>query len=94
MASKQKHGAPADDAAAEPQDPTETPDHHVETAEEVYRFAADPAGPIPSAAQRAYGLTADAIYEAGTRMARHPWATLGAGALIGCVAGVLFRSRR
>jgi ElaB/YqjD/DUF883 family membrane-anchored ribosome-binding protein len=94
MASKQKHGAPADDAAAEPHDPTEAPDHHVETAEEVYRSAADAAEPIPSAAQRAYGLSADAIYEAGTRMSRHPWATLAAGAVIGCIAGVLFKSRR
>jgi ElaB/YqjD/DUF883 family membrane-anchored ribosome-binding protein len=94
MARKQKHGAPADDVAAEPQDPTETPDHHVETAEEVYRSADDLGEPIPSAAQRAYGLSADAIYEAGTRMARHPWATLAAGAAIGCLAGVLFKSRR
>jgi ElaB/YqjD/DUF883 family membrane-anchored ribosome-binding protein len=94
MANKQKHGAPADDAPAEPHDPTETPDHHVETSEEVYRSAADAAAPIPSAAQRVYGVSADAIYEAGTRMARHPWATLAAGALIGCVAGVLFKSRR
>jgi ElaB/YqjD/DUF883 family membrane-anchored ribosome-binding protein len=93
MASNQKPSAPADDDAA-PRDPTEAPDHHVETAEEVYRRAADAAAPIPSAAQRAYGLSADAVYEAGTRMARHPWVTLAAGALIGCLAGVFLKSRR
>jgi len=87
MARKQKHGAPADDAdSAAPQD-----EGHIETAEQVYRSAGEP---VPSAAQRAYGLTADAVYEAGTRMARHPWATLAAGAVIGCLVGVLFKSRR
>jgi hypothetical protein len=94
MARKQKRSATMDEPAAAPHDSTETPDHHVETAEEVYRSAADAAEPIPSAAQRAYGITADAIYDVGTRMARHPWATLAAGALIGCLAGVFFRSRR
>jgi ElaB/YqjD/DUF883 family membrane-anchored ribosome-binding protein len=90
MASKQNRNAPADDHT-EPLDPTETADHHVETAEEIYRSAAEPS---PSAAQRAYGFSADAVYEAGTRMSRHPWATLAAGALIGCLAGVFLRSRR
>jgi ElaB/YqjD/DUF883 family membrane-anchored ribosome-binding protein len=93
MNRKHKPGAPADDAAAEPHEPIETADHHVETAEEAYR-SAGAIEPIPSAAERAYGLSADAIYEAGTRMARHPWVTLASGAVIGCVAGVLFRSRR
>jgi ElaB/YqjD/DUF883 family membrane-anchored ribosome-binding protein len=92
MNRKHKPGAPADDAA-EPHEPIETADHHVETAEEAYR-SAGAIEPIPSAAERAYGLSADAIYDAGTRMARHPWVTLASGALIGCVAGVLFRSRR
>jgi ElaB/YqjD/DUF883 family membrane-anchored ribosome-binding protein len=95
MASKRKHSASARDAdPAEPQDETETPDRHVETAEEIYRSAADIGEPIASPAQRAYGLTADAVYEAGLRLARHPWATLAAGAVTGCLAGVLFRSRR
>ena len=91
MAGKQKHGASA--GTADPQDQTEAPDHHVQTAEEAYR-SAEAIEPVPSAAQRAYGMTADALYEAGTRLARHPWATLAAGALIGCLAGAFFRSRR
>jgi len=95
MVSKKKHGASAGDAdPAEPQDETEAPDHHVETAEEIYRSAADIGEPVASPAERAYGFTADAVYEAGTRLGRHPWATLAAGAVIGCLAGALFRSRR
>jgi hypothetical protein len=86
MARKQKQNAPEEDEAEA--------GHHVETAEEVYRSAVDMGEPVPSAAQRAYGLTADTVYEVGTRMARHPWATLAAGAVLGCLAGALFKSRR
>lgn len=94
MAKKQSRSVRDDEPAAVREvDSIETPEHHVETAEEVYR-SAEAIAPEGFTPQRVYSLSAEAAYEAGARMARHPWATLAAGILIGCLAGAFMRSRR
>jgi hypothetical protein len=93
VTNQNRSGPPDGDEPVQSQDPIETPEHHVETAEEVYRSdAAAARGRF--APQRVYSLSAETAHEAVTRMARHPWATLAAGVLIGCLAGFLFRGRR
>lgn len=89
---KQSRSMSEDGETAEPKVAIETPEHHVETAEEIYRSAdADDPGrsPLP-----VYSVSAEAVHEVGARLARHPWATLAAGVLIGCLAGTFLRSRR